>query len=124
LRTDGRLLPPRRERGDVVPDSTFDYCPFCGARLGEGHDAVDDHPAEYDDCAERFEVWRGPSGPVGGNAVSGGYAASGVRLLTWPLMILVLAYSLLITQTILLGIIAATLVYIASFLLRRTVLAG
>jgi hypothetical protein len=84
----------------VVPDATPDYCPFCGAQLGDDPDAVDDHLAGYDDCARRFEARRGTSRPEGGHAPSGGYAASWMPLLAWLLVILVRAYSLRIRRTL------------------------
>jgi hypothetical protein len=97
---------------DPVPD----YCPFCGARLHD--DGFEAHLDRHDDCAERYSAWRADerAGPTGEGGFSGDDTV-GVAVLL-GIVAVVLAYSHLVAQRLLLGIVASAIV-VAAFLAAK-----
>lgn len=96
-------------------DATPDYCPFRGARLRDETDGYGAHPDRHDDCRKRAEAWareeRDPSSPWTNEEAD---AAATVRLAVGGVVaLLALAYSLLGTGQLLLGVVAATIIVAA-----------
>jgi len=89
-----------------------DYCPFCGARLSMD-ESLDDHFGEYEECATSFAEWDG--GRSSGSATSHSSGPSQAQqAVAWVLIAAVVLYALLIRGSILLGVIAGGIVFIAS----------
>jgi hypothetical protein len=92
-------------------DPTPDYCLYCGIRLRDEADPLSAHFDRHRDCRERSEARADTSGE---NTAETGDGNPRVRsALMWLIMSGVLAYSLLIAQQLLLGFVAAVLVYAA-----------
>jgi len=87
-----------------------DYCPFCGARLSMD-ESLDDHFADYDDCASSFAQWN-PHGQSSPAETSGPSQAQ--QAVAWVLIGTVMLYALLVQGSILLGVLASGVIFIAS----------
>lgn len=101
-----------------TPDPDFDYCPFCGMHLPVG--GLDAHLDEHDDCAARLDARRSADRGDGGLLDDvGEYRQEPSVVRTGAMIIIVLvvlAYSLLVTQQLLLGIVASAIV-VAAFVI-------
>jgi len=86
-----------------------DYCPFCGARLSMD-ESIDDHFEAHDDCAASFTQWK----PGGSSASVLGSPSGTQRVIVWVLIAVLMLYALVIQGSILLGVIASAIVFIAS----------
>jgi hypothetical protein len=100
-----------------MDDPAPDYCPFCGARLPDGSGALRAHFGTHDDCRERYEAWgdEWSRAAVGDDRGSRGRDLLRTGLLG-VVVLVIMAYSLLVTQQVLLGIIASGLVALAFWL--------
>ena len=90
-------------------DALPDYCPFCGARLHED-EPLEAHVENHAECREQFEAWRPErTGGTTRNRALGRLLRSGLVV---AIVVIVLAYSLLISQQLLLGVLAAAVIYL------------
>jgi hypothetical protein len=94
-------------------DQTPEYCPFCGASLPEAPDPVRRHLDDHEDCAERYDGWAAVTGGRELAIDDGGNWRTGLSVLMWLVVAVVLAYSVLVARALFVGIIAAAAVVVA-----------
>jgi hypothetical protein len=76
-------------------------------------ESLDGHFTDYDDCAASFSKWdRGPSSVAPATDASGPGRAQ--QAVAWVLIGIVMLYALLVQGSILLGVIASGIIFVAS----------
>jgi len=99
----------------MVADPSPDYCPFCGGRLRDEEGALRSHLGIHDDCRERYETWGDEwfQAATVGNDPGARRSRRLRRFVVWTVIAIVLGYSVLVAQQILLGVVAAGIIYAA-----------